>query len=116
MMSEYAALRSPSPKQLGDPPGKKQARDVESWNIKISYPCSIALYVCNLMRKVVPETIAQEISSGNPGIRRLTPDRMKVYAFGLYAGAERSRAVSSLQVKRSGIFDQGSVYPAGVMY
>ncbi|WP_348305558.1 hypothetical protein [Methanothrix sp.] len=68
------------------------------------------------MRKVVPETIAQEISSGNPGIRRLTPDRMKVYAFGLYAGAERSRAVSSLQVKRSWIFDQGSVYPAGVMY
>ena len=104
-----------SSEQLGDLTGRKQAREAESWNIKFSYPCSIALYVSNLMRKVVPETIAQEISSGNPGIRRLTPDRMTVNAFGLCAGAERSRAVSSLQVERSWIFDQGSVYPAGVM-
>ena len=102
-----------SSEQLGDLTGRKQAREAESWNIKFSYPCSIALYVSNLMRKVVPETIAQEISSGNPGIRRLTPDRMTVNAFGLYAW---SRAFSSLQVKMSWIFDQGSVYPAGVMY
>ena len=68
----------------------------------------------DLMGNVVPEIIAQEICSGNAEIRRLTPDRMTVYAFGLYAGG--SRAVSSLQVKRSWIFDQGSVYPAGVMY
>jgi hypothetical protein len=56
------------------------------------------------MKNIVPETIAQEISYGNAGIRRLTPDRMTVYAFGLYAGG--SRAVSSLQVKLSWIFDQ----------
>ena len=66
------------------------------------------------MKNVVPETMAQVTSNGNPGIRLLTPDRMTFNAFGLYAGG--SRAVSSLQVKRSWIFDQGSVYPAGVMY
>jgi len=48
-----------------------------------------------LMKNIVPETIAQEISYGNPGIRRLTPDRMTVYAFGLYAGAEPSGFISS---------------------
>jgi hypothetical protein len=88
----------------------------ESWNIKFSYPCSIALYASNLMRKVVPETIAQIMSSGNPGIRRLTPDRMTVHAFGLCTGAERGLEASSLQVKRSWISDRGYVYPAGVMY
>ena len=103
-----------SSEQLGDLLGRKQAREAESRNIKFSYPCSIALYVSNLMGNVVPETIAQEISSGNPGIRLLTPDRMTFNAFGLYAGG--SRAVSSLQVERSWIFDKGSVYPAGVMY
>ena len=72
----------------------------------------------------MPETIAQIISSGNPEFRRLTPDRMTVNAFGLCAGAERSRMVSSmvsslvssLQGERSWITDRGSVYPAGVMY
>ena len=100
--------------QLGDLPGKKQAREAESWNIKFSYPCSIALYVINLMKNVVPETMAQVTSNGNPGIRLLTPDRMTFNAFGLYDGG--GRAVSSLQVERSWIFDKGSVYPAGVMY
>ena len=68
------------------------------------------------MGTVVPETIAQIMFSSNPRIRRLTPDRMTVHAFGLCTGAERGQAVSSLQMKQSWISDRRSVYPAGVMY
>ena len=81
----------------------------------VHYPCSIGLYVSNLMRKVVPEKHFQ-MPDENHGTRRLTSDRMAFDAFGRCIKTEPNRAVSSLMVEQTRIFDLGQIYPIGVMY
>jgi hypothetical protein len=93
--------------------GKNKHEMLEYLEDLVHNPCSIGLYVSNLMRKFVPEKHFQ-MPDENHGTRRLTPDRIAFDAFGRCIKTEPNQVVSSLMVERTRIFDLG--HPIGVMY
>jgi len=82
--------------------------------MKILDSCSIGLYASNPIRKVVPEKHVQ-ITNRNHWIRRRTPDKVAIDAFGASVNALPKQAFSSFLVERFHTYS-GISYPVGVMY